>query len=397
MWCESLNNTPDIDNLVQNQLAMKKKLSLLSLLGGLAILIMGAVILSSCEGPLGPAGTDGADGTDGVDGVDGQDGQDANSTCILCHSDDQTIVTKSRQYANSGHSTGHTSGYTNRSFGPLYNCAGCHTSQGFLDQLVGASNVPYADVTQPNCYTCHNIHDTYTEADWGLTNAAATEPFSGSTAMDLGSGNQCTMCHQFSGLYLAIDSLWTDFDLGTATVTITGGQKRVGVHHAPQYNIMAGMDLFEFTGSMAYPDSENHITAQAADGCVTCHMNDGFGDLTGHSMSMTYEFHGSDNFHWSASCTECHSGDDELEGKVEDVAAVVDPLMATLYDLLVTAGIMFPEGDADEFLMVAGEWSTALTAAHVNYNAIREDRSHGFHNPAYVEAVLTNTIEAITP
>jgi len=380
---------------------MKMKLSKLSLLGAVAILIGGAVILSSCEGPEGPAGADGTDGIDGIDGQDGQDGQDANSTCILCHSDDQTIVTKSRQYANSAHNTGHTSGYTNRSFGPMYNCAGCHTSQGFLDELVGASNVPYADVTQPNCYTCHSIHDTYTEDDWALTNGDATVPYTNAVyetaAVDLGSGNQCTQCHQFAAQYLAIDSLFAGFDGGTTTVTIASSQSRVGVHHAPQYNIIGGMDLFEFTGSMDYPDSENHITAQAPDGCVTCHMNDGFGDLTGHSMNMTYEFHGSDNFHWSSSCTGCHSADDELDGKVEDVAGVVDPLLDELYTLLVDAGIMNPAGADNEYLMAAGEWNTALTAAHVNYNAIREDKSHGFHNPAYVEAVLENTIEAITP
>ena len=216
--------------------------------------------------------------------------------------------------------------------------------------------------------------------------------------MDLGSGNQCTQCHQFASQYLKVDSLFNNFDDGgLTTVTITSGLKRVGVHHAPQYNLIAGMDLFEFTGSTDYPDSENHITAQAPDGCVTCHMNDGFGDLTGHAMTMTYEFHGSENYHWSATCTACHSGEDELDGKVEDVAGVIDPLMDELYDLLVTAGIMNPVDGPDEYLMAAGEWTTDLTAAHVNYNAIREDKSHGFHNPGYVEAILENTIEAITP
>ncbi|MDF1576620.1 MAG: hypothetical protein P1P86_15650 [Bacteroidales bacterium] len=379
---------------------MKKKLSILSLLGGFAILIMGAVILSSCEGPQGPAGSDGADGTDGVDGVDGQDGQDANATCILCHSDDQTIVTKSRQYANSGHSTGHTSGYTNRSFGPSYNCAGCHTSQGFLDALVGASNVPYADVTQPNCYTCHNIHDSYTEADWALTNPDVTVAFTGSAGIDLGSGNQCVVCHQFVAQYLAVDSLWADFDAGTTTVTINAGLKRAGVHHAPQYNIVAGIDLFEFTGTTDYPTNENHITANAADGCVTCHMNDGFGDLTGHSMAITYEFHGSDNYHWSSSCTSCHSSSgvaEDLDDKIVTLQADMQTLLDDLYDILVFAGVMYPEGGPNEFLMMPGVFTTDLVAAHVNYNAIREDKSLGFHNPAYIEAVLMNTIEALTP
>ena len=147
-----------------------RKLSLL--MASLAILIAGALIIS-CEGPQGPAGTDGANGADGAPGADGTN---AAETCTQCHSDDQVIVTKSRQYANSKHNTGHTSGYTNRSFGPSYNCAGCHTSQGFLDNLVGASNTPYADVTQPNCYTCHEIHSTGTEADWALTSGGVITP-----------------------------------------------------------------------------------------------------------------------------------------------------------------------------------------------------------------------------
>ncbi|MCK4879623.1 MAG: hypothetical protein KAS82_03150 [Bacteroidales bacterium] len=374
---------------------MKKNISILSLLGGVAILFAGAVILSSCEGPMGPAGTD---GTDGIDGTNGTNAIDANSTCILCHSDDQTIVTKTRQYANSGHSTGHTSGYTNRTFGPMYNCAACHTSQGFLDDLVGASNVPYADVTQPNCYTCHNIHDTYTVEDWGLTHPDYTDPMTGSTGVDLGSGNQCTSCHQFVGFYLAIDSLWANFDDGgLTTVTLTGGEKRAGVHHAPQYNLLVGLDLFEFTGSAAYP-ANHHVQERAADGCVTCHMDDGFGDLTGHSMAVTYEFHGRENFHWPASCLECHvpDGSNDLGDIYETVTANTDGLLTQLYDLLVAADIMYPAGDNDEYLMMPGSFTTDLTAAHLNYNAIREDKSGGFHNPGYIEAVLENTIEALS-
>jgi len=385
---------------------MKKTITRLSLLGGFALLIAGALFLGSCEGPAGADGANGGDGTNGVDGVDGIAGIDGidgvdNSSCIVCHSEDQTIVTKSRQYANSGHGMGHVSGYTNRSFGPAYNCASCHTSQGYLDNLVGASNTPYADVTQPNCYTCHNIHDSYTEDDWGLTHPDYTDPLTGSVGVDLGTGNQCTECHQMVGQYLAIDSLWANFDDGgLTTVTLTAGQSRAGVHHAPQYNILVGMDLFEFTGTIDYP-TDNHVQAKAVDGCVTCHMNDGFGDLTGHSMAMTYEFHGSDNFHWSSSCTSCHDGTtaDELDDKVEEIAASTDALMAQLYDLLITADIMYPSDDitGNAYLLKSGVFSTDLTAAHANYNAIREDKSSGFHNPGYVEAVLENTVEALSP
>lgn len=369
------------------------------LLGSFAILIASALIIS-CEGPQGQAGTNGTNGTNGDDGAPGQD---ANSTCIECHSNDQLIVTKSKQYANSGHATGHVSGYTNRSFGDLYNCAGCHTSQGFLDQLVGASNVPYADVTQPNCYTCHAIHDTYTEADWALTNGATPVPATGSTGVDIGTGNQCTTCHQMVASYLAIDSLWTNFDDGGLTkVTIASSQSRVGIHHGPQYNLLVGMDLFEFTGSTPVSSLKDHVLGKVANGCVTCHMNDGFGDLTGHSMAMTWEFHDAENYNWPATCNDCHGPASPyvphpLTLKAEAIDTEIDGLMTQLYDLLVTAQIMYPVGHDDEYLMMAGETTTDLVAAHVNYNAVREDKSKGFHNAGYMRVVLANTIEAITP
>lgn len=373
---------------------MKKNISKLFLLGGVAILFAGGMILSSCEGPEGPAG---ANGTNGVDGADGAPGQDANATCTVCHSDDQVIVAKTRQYDNSGHAMGDVSGYTNRSFGPLYNCAGCHTSQGFIDNLVGASNTPYADVTQPNCYTCHNIHDSYTDDDWALTSGGIPEPASGSVGVDMGTGNQCASCHQMTGQYLAVDSLWVGFDEDTATVTITSSMSRVGVHHAPQYNLVAGMDLFEFSGSTDYP-TDVHPLNEAADGCVTCHMNDGFGDLTGHSMAMTWDFHG-ENYNWPASCKVCHVDDGGLDlgDLVADISDEVESLLDELYTILVAEGIMYPVDGDNALLMMPGVFSTSLTAAHVNYSACLEDKSMGFHNPEYMIAVLENTIESIMP
>ena len=73
--------------------------------------------------------------------------------------------------------------------------------------------------------------------------------------------------------------------------------------------------------------------------------------------------------------------------------------MDELYDLLVDSGLMYPlrRPAGNAYLMQAGSYSTALTAAHWNYNSIREDRSLGFHNPKYIRAVLENTIDAITP
>ncbi|RLD56496.1 MAG: hypothetical protein DRI97_07350 [Bacteroidetes bacterium] len=197
--------------------------------------------------------------------------------------------------------------------------------------------------------------------------------------------------------------MFAGFDAGATTVTLPadGSLKRTGVHHATQYNIFTGMDLFEFTGSTDYPTSD-HVMDNATDGCVTCHMNDGFGDMTGHSMNMTYEFHGSDNFHWSSVCEECHAPASPyvphpLTIKVEAIQTATQLLLDELYVLLTDAGVMYPSDapNGNGYLMQAGVFTTDLTAATVNYNAIREDKSIGFHNPGYIEAVLMNTIAAI--
>jgi len=307
---------------------MKKNISIIALLGGFALLVASGFLFNSCEGPAGPPGVDGS------------------TTCIVCHDDNQVIVTKTRQYNNSAHYLGTTSGYANISYGPTYNCAGCHSSQGFLDNLLGESNLPYADITQPNCYTCHNIHDTYTAEDWDLTHPDLVSPMTGTNGVDLGTGNQCTSCHQFVSYYLDQSELFVNFnDGGLTTVDITEFQSRLGVHHAPQYNILVGIDLFEFTGSATYPTS-NHVVDKAADGCVTCHMNDGFGDLTGHSMAMTYSFHGP-NYNWPASCLTCHvaDGTNDIDDKFESVKSATDLLLSDLYDLLVAANIMYPVED----------------------------------------------------
>ena len=128
-------------------------------------------------------------------------------------------------------------------------------------------------------------------------------------------------------------------------------------------------------------------------------MNDGFGDLTGHSMSMTYDWHGSENLHWSSTCTSCHDGEDELDDKVEEIQGEVQILLDQLYTLLVNSGVMYPSDAAagNGYLLQSGDFNTTLTAATVNYNAIREDKSVGFHNVDYITAVLMNTIEAVTP
>ena len=230
--------------------------------------------LASCEGPMG------LQGEPGVDGVDGVDGKDANESCTQCHTNSQAIEVRMAQWEASVHATG---GNAERNEA---DCAPCHTSQGFLEVnaaggftsgpgLIEAS-ATVSNPSQQNCYTCHDIHNTFTAADWAFTKTAATTAShtvdgTSSVSMDMGSANVCTGCHQGRALDEALDM--TD-----NVNTQTPGSYRFGIHHGPQYNITMGKTLYEFAGTATYPTTENHITAKTEDACVDCHMSEE-GDL----------------------------------------------------------------------------------------------------------------------
>jgi len=149
------------------------------------------IMFTSCtkEGPQGPAGPAGKDGTNG---------QDANATCRQCHSFSDTIVAKIFQYDASQHATGSTT-FENRN-----TCAPCHTSQGFQEVVATGADttlVAVNDAAPINCRTCHNIHATYTSADWALkTTAPYKLKIDPTITMDFtadgGSANLCGRCHQ---------------------------------------------------------------------------------------------------------------------------------------------------------------------------------------------------------
>jgi hypothetical protein len=357
---------------------------------------------------MGPAG---ADGIDGVDGAPGANGQDANATCTECHKNNQVITAKIAQWSASTHATG---GNAERN---AADCAPCHTSQGFLeanaagDFTTAPGNVELAaaisNPNQQNCYTCHDIHNSYTDDDWALTKTAATvgaHSVDGTTAteVDLGNANQCTGCHQARALSATLDM--TD-----NTTEITATSYRWGVHHGPQYNIVVGEGLYEFSGTATYPTSENHITAKTSDACVTCHMGEAYGTQAGgHTMNVGYDYHGSLLPNLPASCDECHKTGGEstpIATKLTTVQTEIEGLLDDLGAALEAKGVKKPATPTAENIYINYTGSGAsqvidpqtemMLAAFTNFQAISEDRSLGFHNPKYVRAILTNTIEAV--
>lgn len=361
---------------------MKKNYLFLSML--VTGLMIFAIAISSCtkEGPAG------APGKDGEDGIDGQDG---TATCIECHDNSQDIFAKVNQWEASTHATGGNFERNGTS------CAPCHTSQGFLERMAAGTMETGAAISNPNppnCYTCHNIHDTYTTDDWALTYTDPVELWnSGAGAratIDLGTGNLCGNCHQ--------SRVVDPFPVDGQNYEITN--RRYGPHHGPVANMIAGMGGYEYPGQ-SYGNSMH--TNLVTNSCTTCHMAEAYGTQSGgHQMGASYEYHGSVELN-VAGCTECHPDEDGLITLVEETQEEINGLLADLKTAMMNGGIL----TEDDYVMGADGENYAsssnpanLTAdqlgAIVNYQTVREDRSAGVHNYLYAKALLQTSIDALS-
>ena len=354
-------------------------------------------MLTACEGPTGPAGPAGANGAAGPagpagpTGPQGPAGQDANENCTQCHTDNVTLFAKQVQYAQSTHRLG---GNFERSEA---SCAGCHTHQGFIERMVDGVPEATADVMDPapiNCRTCHQIHATYTSADYALT-ASGPVTFKNEShgTFDFGdqAGNLCAQCHQGRAVNQPIPG-GDDYEITSS---------RYGYHHGPQGNVIAGVGAVEFEGSKTItggPTSHGNVAFNEGM-CATCHMGEAFGEQAGgHTWKMTYDYHGTieDNV---AGCNTCHD-DFEDFSEMGDVPGTVLGLMVQLEQRLVDIGVKVAMSEdytihGLNVYAVRGTWPAEVAGAMLNWQMFAEDRSLGLHNPKYVKAVVQNSIEAI--
>lgn len=348
-----------------------------------AAFLFSIVLMSSCtkEGPAGQDGVDGAvgpAGPQGIAGEDGIDGTDGTAGCILCHTggEEQGMFTQVNQWEASVHATG---GNFERNDS---DCGICHTSQGFLANLAGTYDGNVENPNPINCYTCHNIHETFTPADLALTTTDPVELMINGDVIDLGKGNLCSNCHQPR--------------LPNPNPVIGGGDFTIsspywGGHHGPQSVLLAGTGLYEFPGTSSLGINTHAFTIE--DGCVTCHMADAYGAQSGgHTMDITYAYHGADAV-WDAGCAQCHTDSDDLHADVERVQEDIHNLLEELATLLIAEGVLAPGAHRP----TPGTYSSDVAAAFLNWAMIEEDRSFGVHNYNYAKGILENTIAAIKP
>ena len=332
---------------------------------GLA-LVGAALVLTACAGGAGPAGAAGPAGPAGPQGPAGPAGAApaaADLSCTECHNDTTLIFSKEAQFRETSvHGTGEAF-----ERGEEASCAGCHGTEGAKARINAglpphdASVVGVLNVSPFDCRTCHNIHTTYTRADFSLTGGAQPVVLekTGGT-FDGGLGNLCANFHQIrNDLPVAAGGI---IDLGTNT--------RFGTHYGVEAQMLLGEGGLGVTGSPSphYSAVENT--------CVTCHM----GDERNHTYLPDV-----------ARCQACHTDAENFD--INGVQTEIAAMLEELEPLLVESGIMAADytdaaGNLQHGRSVPGVYPEAVAAAMWNYKLVVYDQSMGVHNSAYTKALL---------
>jgi len=348
----------------------------------LGVMIAIGVVLAACApGPAGPAGPAGPQGEPGPALTV------ADLTCTECHNDTTLILSKEGQFRET---SVHGSG---ESFirGEEGTCAGCHGTEGAKARINAglpphdASVEGIVNVSPFDCRTCHNIHTTYTKADFSLTGAEQPVKLEYSDGtFDGGAGNLCANCHQIRNPKPKVEG-------GNVAIT----SSRYGTHYGVESQMLLGEGgLGETAGS----PSAHYSTVE--DTCVACHM--------GAEFNHTYEPD-------VARCQACHADAENFD--MNGVQTEVKVMLEELHTLFVEKKLM----DPDEVANASHLWGIydpatstfsnpsadapltvpeAVANAMWNYKFVTYDQSNGAHNSKYAKALLEaalETMKAYTP
>jgi hypothetical protein len=342
-----------------------------------ALLLLVALALAACagsqgeqgppgpQGPAGPAGPEGPEGPAGSAGPAGPAGAaavTADLTCTECHTDSTLITGKKTAWSESRHGSGEA--YVR---GTSASCAGCHSGGGFSARIAAGLNPDEVTEGDPNptrqdCRACHQIHTTYTSADFALETTDPVDFFvvEGVT-YDGGDGNLCVNCHQPRRVFPeAEDGM------------ITGISEHWGPHHGPQSAMLLGVaGAGDVEGS---PSTHYQIVE---DTCVGCHM--------GPDRVHTYEPD-------VATCQECHADAESFD--IEGVQTEVQAQLDELGDALVAAGVLSENSPDGHPIVEEAPEGLAIALWNWIYLA-HEDKSLGVHNPGYTQALLDAAFAAL--
>ena len=344
------------------------------------VLVVASVVFTACG--TGPQGPEGPAGPAGPQGEPGPAMSVEDLSCTECHNDTALITSKKASWEESLHGQG--TAFIEE--GGNKSCAFCHSGAIFSQSVAEGKNFSQVESgdsnpTHQDCRTCHQIHTTYTGEDWALeTEAAVTTVTSGAT-FDGGAGNLCANCHQarrYMANFVSKDASGNPIE-GKFTPTV-----RFNTHYSVQVDSLLGtVDVNEALGVEGKPAAHYE---KVEDTCVGCHM--GGGETANHRFLPQV-----------ATCAECHTDAEnfDIDGSVTEFEAKV----AALHDALIAKGLMTENADgtvANVLTDAAGnpvQLDPPQAAALFVYHLIEEDGSKSVHNPAYFNALVDASLEAL--
>jgi len=294
------------------------------------------------------------------------------------------------------------------------NCAGCHTTEGFLERWregwVGQVVDPVLNPSPPNCFACHSPH---LRANFTLREAnpvTITSYVAGvaNAVFDYGTGNQCVQCHTTRDTSPMIPT--PDPTHTGVTDTITIATSRWYPHYGVQGQMLMGMGGFEFV-DYDYTGSSNHTLNPGIleNGCASCHMGEqsddlGTGNAGGHTMKITWVPAGEEGeelAYFLAGCQDagCHGEGIETTdipgpstGTV-GAQTLIHAYVDTLYGLMEARGWFTADSALNAStsipLKIAPE---SRSGALYNYFFIEHEGSFGVHNTKYALELLKSSV-----
>jgi len=300
----------------------------------------------------------------------------ADLSCSECHDAAGTVSAKHAAWEleKHGNGTAMAEEYSRNS------CAFCHSGNAFSAAIAAGQNFSQVEVApsepaRQDCRACHQIHETYTSADWALeTTDPVTFVVSGET-FDGGMGNLCVNCHQ-ARRYLA--NFAAKDSAGAVIPDTYQANVRFNTHLSDQGDIMLGvLDVNDVLGVTGKPGAHYSMIENT---CVGCHL----GENNNHLFEAQ-----------AANCVACHADATSID--INGAVTAFEEKFQELHDKLIAKGILDENGaaitkNADDSPVL---YDPQTAAAVFVYGALEEDASMGVHNPNYADALLDAALAAL--
>jgi cytochrome c551/c552 len=213
--------------------------------------------------------------------------------------------------------------------------------------------------TRQDCRTCHQVHTSYSAADWALTTTDPVDLYAyEDVTFDGGMGNLCVNCHQPRR---AID----DAVDGMIEITST----HWGPHHGPQSVMLLGLG-----GGGGLEGSPSAHATMVEDTCVSCHLGEGDSHTFEPSVSA---------------CTACHADAEDFD--INGVQTEVQAMLDELEEGLIALGWLDEEGHPAVTSVPEDQAAALWNWIYIAH----EDKSLGVHNASYTKALLEAGLAAL--